>query len=429
MRTYFVYLHRWAGLLIAGFLFITGLTGAVISWDHEIDEWLNSHLTEAHTQGQPLPVLDVIRQVEQRYPTMQVLYFPLQSEPGHSLQLYAQPRVNPQTGEFYPERFNQIFIDPVSGEELGSRTWGSVWPITRENFVSFLYKLHYSLHLPEFWGIDRWGIWLLGVIALIWTIDCFSGFYLTLPRRSKRQRGSMKGWWRRWKSAWKVRWRAGSYKLNFDLHQAFSLWTWGLLFIVAFTAFSLNLYREAFLPMMTLVSDVTPSPYAQRERAPVAQLVNEPQVNRAAAIQRAGELALQHGWSEPVGAVYYARYYGFYDVKFYHPEDDHGTGGVGHKEIYLDAGSSEEIGFRIPWEGSAADVFVQAQFPLHSGRILGIPGRILISVMGLVVAMLSVTGVVIWWRKYKAREYAGNRMAGRLNSEPGQYPANMPDQV
>ncbi len=35
----------------------------------------------------------------------------------------------------------------------------------------------------------------------------------------------------------------------------------------------------------------------------------------------------------------------------------------------------------------------------HSGRILGLPGRILISLMGLVVAILSVTGVVIWARK------------------------------
>ncbi|MNN88395.1 hypothetical protein D3C81_2060750 [compost metagenome] len=43
------------------------------------------------------------------------------------------------------------------------------------------------------------------------------------------------------------------------------------------------------------------------------------------------------------------------------------------------------------------------QFPLHSGRILGLPGRILISIMGLLVAMLSVTGVVIWWKKRKAR--------------------------
>ncbi len=60
-------------------------------------------------------------------------------------------------------------------------------------------------------------------------------------------------------------------------------------------------------------------------------------------------------------------------------------------------------GERLPWVGTAADIFVQAQFPLHSGRILGLPGRILISFMGVVVAALSVTGIVIWLKKRKAR--------------------------
>jgi uncharacterized iron-regulated membrane protein len=57
----------------------------------------------------------------------------------------------------------------------------------------------------------------------------------------------------------------------------------------------------------------------------------------------------------------------------------------------------------VPWRGSAADVFVQLQLPLHSGRILGMPGRIYMSVMGLVVTMLSITGIAIWARKRRAR--------------------------
>ena len=68
-----------------------------------------------------------------------------------------------------------------------------------------------------------------------------------------------------------------------------------------------------------------------------------------------------------------------------------------------DAADGRLLGERQPWKGTAADIFVQAQFPLHSGRILGIPGRVLISFMGVVVAMLSVTGVIIWWRKRKSR--------------------------
>lgn len=36
---------------IAGFLFVSGLTGAVISWDHELDDLLNPHLMEAKSSG------------------------------------------------------------------------------------------------------------------------------------------------------------------------------------------------------------------------------------------------------------------------------------------------------------------------------------------------------------------------------------------
>ena len=52
MRATWTLVHRYLGLLTAGFLFISGVTGAVISWDHELDDLLNPHLMEAHTPGQ-----------------------------------------------------------------------------------------------------------------------------------------------------------------------------------------------------------------------------------------------------------------------------------------------------------------------------------------------------------------------------------------
>jgi uncharacterized iron-regulated membrane protein len=407
MRAFLVLLHRYAGLLMAGFLFISGVTGAIISWDHELDDLLNPHLTEARHSGPPIPSLELARQIEARHPQVQITFVPMTAEPGESLSVGVAPRVNPATGRLYEPGFNQVFVDPASGEELGRREWGSVWPITTENFVSFLYVLHYSLHLPEMWGIDRWGIWLLGIIAIIWTLDCFTGFYLTLPRRRATADADNSpapgvSWWQRWKPAWKIRWSGGSYKLNFDLHRAFSLWTWILLFIVAFTAFSLNLYREVFYPLMSTVSKVTPSPFDQRTPTGVHEPI-EARLDYAQVIALAEAEARQRGWSEPVGGVFYTPNFGIYGVQFYAPDADHGAGGVGHPTLYFDGEDGRYLGDRQPWKGTAADIFVQAQFPLHSGRILGIPGRILISLMGLVVAMLSVTGVVIWWKKKSAR--------------------------
>jgi uncharacterized iron-regulated membrane protein len=406
MRATLVMLHRWAGLLMAGFLFVTGLTGAVISWDHELDDLLNPHLMLAQGSGPARDALVLAAEIEARHPTVQVTSLPLAPEPGKSYSFWVEPRIDATTGQFHEPGFNQVFVDPATGAELGRREWGAVWPVTRENLVSFLYKLHYSLHLPEMYGIDRWGMWLLGTIALIWTIDCFTGFMLTLPppkrgpAPAKAAAGS--GFWQRWKPAWTVRWRSSTYKLNFDLHRAGSLWTWGLLFILAFTAFSLNLYREVFFPAMSLVSEVTPTPFDTRQMAPLYQPI-APKLDPRRAIENASQEARSRGWDAPAGSVSYSRYYGVYSVAFFRPEDGHGAGGVGHRTLYLDSGDGRILGDREPWKGSAADIFVQAQFPLHSGRILGIPGRILISVMGLVVAMLSVTGVYVWWKKRAAR--------------------------
>ena len=52
LRAWLVRLHRWAGLLMAGFLFVAGVTGAVISWDHELDEWLNPQFNHAPGVGE-----------------------------------------------------------------------------------------------------------------------------------------------------------------------------------------------------------------------------------------------------------------------------------------------------------------------------------------------------------------------------------------
>ncbi|RFC35226.1 MAG: putative iron-regulated membrane protein [Candidatus Nitrotoga sp. SPKER] len=418
MRRVFGLLHRWIGLLTASFLLISGVTGAVISWDHELDDWLNPDLMEAKSVGTVFPVLDIVKQIEARYPQVRVTFLPLAVEPGESLHISVQPRVNPATGKLYVPSFNQIFIDPATGNELGKRQWGAVWPITKETFVSFLYRLHYTLHIPELWGIDRWGLWLLGIIAIIWTLDCFVGIYLTLPAKrritSENEINNIskdalipmnRSFWQRWQPMWKVRWSSGSTKLNFDLHRAFSLWTWILLFIIAFTAFSLNLSREVFFPLMSMVSTVTPSPFDQRKRASKHEPI-EPRLGFGEIIERASAQAMARGWKDPAGSASYSSNFGIYSVQFYALGADHGAGGVGHPRLYYDGQDGRYLGDRQPWTGTAADIFVQAQFPLHSGRILGLPGRILISIMGLVVAMLSVTGVVIWWRKRKARALA-----------------------
>src|SRR3546814_7382047 len=56
--------------------------------------------------------------------------------------------------------------------------------------MPFLRDVHESLHVPAFWGSDRWGYQFMGIIALVWLLDSFVALYLTLPLR-RRQAAAM----------------------------------------------------------------------------------------------------------------------------------------------------------------------------------------------------------------------------------------------
>jgi uncharacterized iron-regulated membrane protein len=211
-----------------------------------------------------------------------------------------------------------------------------------------------------------------------------------------------RSWRARWAPAWRIKRSGSNYRISFDVHRAFGLWCWPLLFVLAFTAFSLNLYGEIFYPLMSRVSEVTPTPFDTRAPAPPDEPI-EPRLAFTQVLDSARAEAARRGWSEPAGAIYYSQDIGVFGVSFFAPGDDHGAAGVGPAELYFDGLDGRLLGERIPWQGTTADLFVQAQFPVHSGRILGLPGRIAVSALGLVVAALSVTGVVIWARKRRAR--------------------------
>ncbi len=406
-------LHRWVGLAIAGFLVMSGLTGTVISWDHDIDEWLNEDLYLNQSQGPMRSPLALASAVEAADPRARVVYLTIQALEGHNSVFFVVPKTDPSTGRPYVLGYNQAFVDPVTAEVKGRRDNRDVSLSTR-TLMPFLRRLHYTLHIPPFGGIDRWGYWLMGGVALVWLLDRFVGFYLTLPRRSRLAAQAPAGppapasaarFWQRWKPAWKIRLGAGGQRLNFDIHRAFGLWTWALVFVIAFTSFSINLKDEIFHPIMSVFSQTTPGINSLRPPQPVGTVIPA-RIGFAEVIERARAEANARGWEQSMGGLFYNVRTGVYNASFFDREDEHGADGMGLSNLFIDGSDGRVLSQYRPWEGTAADIFIQLQLPLHSGRILGLPGQILMSVMGLVVAALSVTGVVIWARRARARRHA-----------------------
>ncbi|XAH21847.1 PepSY-associated TM helix domain-containing protein [Xylophilus sp. GW821-FHT01B05] len=397
MRKTFLLLHRWAGLFMAVFLAIAGLTGAAIAWEHELDRWLNPQLFTPQSQGLPaLPAAEIARRLEAANPRLQVSLLPLAAPPGETLLLGVEPRLDPATGRAHALGFDQMMVDPATAQVQGTRTWGTP-SLAPENLVPFLYRLHHTLCLPHLAGVD-WAVWFMGLVAMVWTLDCLIALWLSFPR------------WRNWRKSLAFRFSRGGQVLNFDLHRSGGVWTWAALLVLAVTSVAMNLYDEVMEPVVSVFSPTSPSPFDQRPRRAPAER-RPPAVSVDAVTSLAHAEGLRRGFADPPGMLSHRAAFGLYAVDFYVPGS--ARPGLGPPRLYFDSATGALVGDRVPGQGSAGDYFMRLQFPLHSGRIAGVPGRILVTLLGLAVAALSTTGVLLWaMRRRAAAAAAPRRPAG-----------------
>lgn len=72
MRSILVLVHRYIGLATAVFLFLAGITGSILAFHHELDEWLNPEFYHTTSEGPVLAPGTLVERVEQANPRMQV---------------------------------------------------------------------------------------------------------------------------------------------------------------------------------------------------------------------------------------------------------------------------------------------------------------------------------------------------------------------
>ena len=197
-RPFWVIVHRWAGLTLALFLAVAGLTGSLLPWFDELDAAMAPAMQNAAPPQPgmaPMDPLAVRAALLARHPAARVDFVYLTREEGRADRLYAT-WIDPQTGRERADRpdWDDVFINPWTGEEQGHRRNGAISE-GAVNLMPFLYRLHYAL------ALGQWGLLAMGLAALVWTFDCAVGLYLTLPP------GALKnpGFFRRWRPSWKVR--------------------------------------------------------------------------------------------------------------------------------------------------------------------------------------------------------------------------------
>ena len=402
-RHFWVLLHRWVGLATAVFLIIVGLTGSLLAFHLEVNHLLTPQLFPASQSAPALGLGELALSAQDLLPQADIKSVYLNS--SGSAMIGFTPKTDPATGKPYALGINQLFIDAATGQERGRRmagNMGSGLPTGIDNLMPFVYRLHYNLSL------GKNGALVLGIVAVLWTIDCFVAFYLTLPVRRKhdsvRPANPNRSFRQRWKPAWLVKWTASAYRVNFDLHRAGGLWLWILLLIFAWSSVAFNLHKEVYEPVMRVFFDLPHQDEPVKHPPPpnaVALGWREAQTKAEHLMQEQAEI---HGFSidEPI-ALYRQTELGRYHYRVRSSLDVQTKHGATYINFDLYTGQLQHVYLpTTQHSGYTVSAWLQA---LHEASVFGLPYRILVCALGLAITMLSVTGIIIWLRKRRARKH------------------------
>jgi uncharacterized iron-regulated membrane protein len=233
--------HRWLGLACALLLLPACLTGSALVWRTPLDRWLNPQLFLAPSPGDPLDEQALRAALIAQVPGARVLFIEPPQSPGRS----ALANVANWTDPADPSRrLNEVFLDPATGAILGARSTGAP-RLSRSELLPWLHRFHYTL------GLKRFGMLLMGGMAMIWFLISLLGTILTLPSGARR--------WRRWLQSWRVR---RTWLLH-DLHRATSLWVWPSLILLSASSVYLNLTHEVFVPAVEGLAHLLPTAWRE----------------------------------------------------------------------------------------------------------------------------------------------------------------------
>ncbi len=379
-RRLFVWLHRWVGLATAGFLIVVGLTGSLLAFNTELERVFAPQLFAVLRSDQPrLDLGELAERAQAAAPEARLVYVS-DAEPDQ-IKAYFEVSATPLA-------FDEMYLDPSTGHELGRRKRGDLSQ-GLINLMPFIYSLHWRLALGDV------GQWILGIVAILWSIDCFIAFYLTFPITTAN-------FWRRWITAWKIKRSAGFYRLNFDLHRAGGLWLWVMLFIFAWSSVMMNM-RFVYEPVMQALFDYKPYVAPPGSGAHAPRLTwREARKRGEALIADPTRVADLQG-REPISLMYAAASNSYqYEVRGPRDLFERSPQGGG-TTVTFDADTGAFVELFQPTGEHAGNTIESWLYALHMARIFGIAYRIFVCALGLALVILSATGVYIWWKKRKAR--------------------------
>ena len=366
-------MHLWVGLPLAAVLVVLSATGTALVYRHEIDQRLDPALLRVEPTSLSVGLGTVVRQAQRAVPGGEPRLVRLPGQPDDPVQVYLDG--------------DQIaYLAPASGAVLGVRGTG-------EGAMNTVFDLHSTLLSGDT------GERVVGVVGLLALVAVGSGLVLWWP--------SAPTWRRVWKAS-TVAVARGPRRLNYDVHRAGGLYTVPFLVVVAASGVALVFTAEVGAVLAAATRSVP------RPSAPVVEdgAALDPGVLDAALVAasralpgaRATFVTLPRSPGAPLA------------VRTRAPGEWHPNG---RSYVYLHPTTGRVLRTDDARRAGAADRALFTAYPLHTGAYGGRGVRALYAALGLAPAVLSVTGVVIWFRRWRARNRrVRTRLAAGLRAAP-----------
>lgn len=348
-------IHLWLGLATGLVVFIISVTGALYIFEEEIRDFTQKDFRYVRLQEKPFIGLDkVISRFEKLSPKDELRLIRIED---------ALPNA---TVELTSKKGKVYYFNPYDATLV--KKGGEDW-------LQVVEHLHTSLLL------GKTGKFIIEWSVVIFVLMLITGLILWFPGQMRLLKQSLT-----------IKRKASFKRLNYDLHNVLGFYASVVLLITALS----GLYF-AFKEVKNAASFFTGSKLGQGktivsakpthlDSVPVRynKIYTEAKIKYPGAISTSfslrgkGELRLR--------MIYPYRWARNQNTFFY----DEATGTMTRAKLYKDF--------------NGADLIEATNYDLHTGRLLGLPNKILSLLAALVAASLPVTGFIIWWKKRKKRK-------------------------
>lgn len=357
-------IHLWAGLLLALYVALIGLSGSITVFRMDLAMCVPHALQAQKLDPSRVMTLDVVqRNLHSAIPGARVLSTLAPDEQHHVF------------ASMLATRNARLFAtsDPFTGQVLRVVDM-------KTNWAFLIGEFHESLLAGEM------GKQINGIAAVLLLLVLLSGLLL---------------WWRgikNWTRGLKVSFKSNWKRINYDLHCAVGLWT--LLFCLMWSITTIVMvWPDWSSRTISIVSPLTDAVKEPEVMAPIhagkpCSIHPQQMVNAAVAADSGTRFAVYSLMPKPgqPARIYLAR----------GAIRNRGTWDL----VYVDPCSGNVLKVWHRWQfKSTADVLIAGSRMIHVGFIWGFWAQVLWALAGLAFPLLALTSVLMYWNRYLSKQW------------------------